>query len=135
MAGNLGSLVVHIGAETATLQSDIGRARTLFARGVADMQSQAAQNVAADENALAVLVSQSQGAIGIVQATQATNQLLALHARQQIQEQQLHLTQDRSAALEQARLVTAEARAREVRRRFEGNGARYTAQPINFYGF
>lgn len=43
MAGNLGSLVVHIGAETATLQSDIGRARTLFARGVADMQSQAAQ--------------------------------------------------------------------------------------------
>lgn len=99
------------------------------------MQSQAAQNLASDESALAVLVSQSQGAIGIVQATQATNQLLALHARQMIQEQQLRLTQDRSAAIEQARNVTAEARAREVRRRFEGTGVRYTAQPINFYGF
>lgn len=101
----------------------------------AAMQSQAAQNLASDENALAVLVSQSQGAVGIVQATQATNQLLALHARQMIQEQQLRLTTDRSAALEQARNVTAEARAREVRRRFEGTGVRYTAQPVNFYGF
>lgn len=99
------------------------------------MQSQAAQNLASDENSLALLVSQSQGAIGIVQAAQATNQLLALHARQSIQEQQLRLTQDRSAALEHARNVTAEARAREVRRRFEGSGVRYTPQPINFYGF
>jgi P-type conjugative transfer protein TrbJ len=100
-----------------------------------NMQSQAAQNLAADENALATLVGQSQGAIGIVQAAQATNQLLALHARQAIQEQQLRLTQDRSAALEHARTVTAEARAREVRRRFEGSGVRYTPQPVNFYGF
>ena len=99
------------------------------------MQSQAAQNLASDESALATLVSQSQGAIGIVQAAQATNQLLALHARQMIQEQQLRLTQDRSAAIEQARTVTAEARAREVRRRFEGTGVRYTAQPVDFYGF
>jgi len=99
------------------------------------MQSQAAQNLASDESALATLVSQSQGAIGIVQAAQATNQLLALHARQMIQEQQLRLTQDRSAAIEKARTVTAETRAREVRRRFEGTGVRYTALPINFYGF
>jgi P-type conjugative transfer protein TrbJ len=99
------------------------------------MQSQAAQNLAADENALATLVSQSQGAIGIVQAAQATNQLLALHARQTIQEQQLRLTQDRTAALEHARTVVAETRAREVRHRFEGSGVRYTPQPINFYGF
>ena len=99
------------------------------------MQSQAAQNLASDENALATLVSQSQGAIGIVQAAQATNQLLALHSRQLIQEQQLRLTQDRSAAIERARMVIGEERAREIRRRFEGNGAVYTAQPVNFYGF
>ena len=99
------------------------------------MQSQAAQNLASDENSLAVLVNESQGAVGIVQATQATNQFLALHARQAIQEQQLRLTQDRSAAIEQARGVAAEVRAREVRRRFEGSGAVYTPQPINFYGF
>ena len=93
------------------------------------------QNLASDENALATLVSQSQGAIGIVQAAQATNQLLALHSRQLIQEQQLRLTQDRSAAIERARMVIGEERAREIRRRFEGKGAVYTAQPVNFYGF
>src|SRR5258708_14510936 len=46
-----------------------------------------------------------------------SNQLLALQSRQAIQEQQLRLTQDRSAALEQARSVAAEARSREVRDR------------------
>jgi P-type conjugative transfer protein TrbJ len=99
------------------------------------MQAQAAQNLNSDEEALATLVNQSQGAIGILQAAQATNQLLALHARQLIQEQQLRLTEDRSAALERARCVAAEARAREVRRQFEGSGVRYTPQPIDFYGF
>jgi len=97
------------------------------------MQAQAAQNLASDENALAVLVGQSQGAVGILQAAQVTNQLLALQSRQAIQEQQLRLTQDRSSALEQARSVAAEARSREVRRRFLGNGTQYTPQPINFF--
>ncbi len=99
------------------------------------MQAQAAQNLAADEEALAQLVSRSQSAVGILQAAQSTNQLLALHARQLIQDQQLRLTQDRSAALEQARAVAAEARAREVRRRFLGSGMQHTFQPVDFYGF
>jgi P-type conjugative transfer protein TrbJ len=99
------------------------------------MQAQAAQNMNSDEEALATLVNQSQGAIGILQAAQATNQLLALHARQLIQEQQLRLTEDRSAALERARGVAAEARARVVRKQFEGDGVRYTPPPIDFYGF
>jgi type IV secretion system protein TrbJ len=99
------------------------------------MQAQSAQNLAVDENSLAILVQQSQGAIGIVQAANATNQLLALQSRQSIQEQQLRLTQDRSAALGQARAVAEEARSREVRIRFVGNGTQYTPQPIKFYGF
>ena len=99
------------------------------------MQAQAAENLNSDENALAGLVEQSQGAIGALQAVQAGNQLLALQSRQLIQEQQLRLTQDRSAALEQARSVAAEARAREVRRRFLGDGVRYTPQPVDFFGF
>src|SRR5262249_38526941 len=99
------------------------------------MQAQAATNLDADASYLATLVSQSQGAIGILQATQATNQLLALQSRQAIQEQQLRVTSDRSAALELARGVAAEARAREVRRRFAGTGTPYTAQAVNFYGF
>lgn len=99
------------------------------------LQAQAAQNMASDEDALAQLVGQSQGAIGALQAVQTTNQLLALQARQMIQSQQLRLTQDRGTALEEGRGVVAEARAREVRRRFQGSGVQYTPQPIDFYGF
>jgi len=99
------------------------------------MQAQAATNLDADSAYLATLVNQSQSAVGILQAAQATNQLLALHSRQAIQEQQLRATSDRSAALELARTVAAEARSREVRRRFAGSGTPYTAQPVNFYGF
>lgn len=99
------------------------------------MQAQAAQNLTDDENALATLVQQSQGAIGALQASQATNQLLALQSRQMIQDQQLRVTQDRTVALEQSRTIAEEARAREVRRRFLGQGTRYTAAPIGGFGF
>ena len=102
-------------------------------RTTVSMQAQAAQNLASDQASLATLVAQSQSAVGILQAAQATNQLLALQSRQFIQDQQLRLTQDRSAALEEARSVAAEARAREVRRRFLGVGTPYTPQPINFF--
>jgi P-type conjugative transfer protein TrbJ len=102
-------------------------------RTTVSMQAQAAQNLASDQASLATLVAQSQSAVGILQAAQATNQLLALQSRQFIQDQQLRLTQDRSAALEGARSVAAEARAREVRRRFLGVGTPYTPQPINFF--
>ncbi|MGS1824304.1 P-type conjugative transfer protein TrbJ [Klebsiella michiganensis] len=49
------------------------------------MQAQVSQNLAQDESALADLVSQSQSATGALQAMQATNQLLALQAKQSIQ--------------------------------------------------
>jgi len=99
------------------------------------LQAQASQNLSSDEDSLATLVSQSQSALGILEAAQATNQLLALQSRQIIQGQQLRLTQDRSAALELARGVAAEARSREVRRRFLGTGTQYTPEPINVYGY
>ena len=99
-----------------------------------DMQSQAAENLFNDESFLTELVSQSQAAIGALQAVQATNQLLALHVRQATQEQHLRLAEDRSAALERARSVAAEARAREVRRRFQGSGVRYAPATVDFYG-
>jgi P-type conjugative transfer protein TrbJ len=100
-----------------------------------DMQSQAAENLPVDEDSLTTLVNQSQNAIGALQAIQSTNQLLALRARQSIQQQQLELTQSRSEALDRARKVADEARAREVRRRFQGSGTPYTPSAINFYGF
>jgi P-type conjugative transfer protein TrbJ len=91
------------------------------------VQSQAQTNFASDQATLTDLVNQSQSAVGALQATQATNQLLALHARQMIAEQQLRITQDRAMALEAARAIAAEERAREVRLQFNATGVPYTA--------
>lgn len=98
------------------------------------VQAQASQNLRDDESALADLVNQSQSARGALQAMQATNQLLALQAKQSIQAQQLQITQDRAAALELAQQAAVTERAREVRRRFQGSGTPYTPQAVTFYG-
>ena len=102
-------------------------------RTATKVQSQAVQNFTADEKALTDLVNRSQAAVGALQATQATNQLLALQARQSIQAQQLQITQDRASALEQARVIAVQERAREVRRRFIGTGTPYTPHTVDFY--
>ena len=98
------------------------------------MQAQVSQNLASDEGVLTDLVSRSQSATGALQAAQATNQLLALQAKQSIQAQQLQITQDRAASLELARQAAATERAREVRRRFIGTGTPYTPHAVDFYG-
>jgi P-type conjugative transfer protein TrbJ len=98
------------------------------------MQAQSAQNFSSDQSVLANLVSQSQSAGGALQAAQATNQLLALQVRQAVQDQQLRVTQDRATALEQARAVAAEARARAIRLQFTASAANYTPQLVEFYG-
>lgn len=103
-------------------------------RTATQVQSQAVQNFAADERTLTDLVNRSQSAVGALQAMQATNQLLALQSRQAMQAQQLQITQDRAVALEQARQVAVQERAREVRRRFMGSGTPYTPTVVNFYG-
>ncbi len=103
-------------------------------RTATQVQSQSVQNFTSDEQILSDLVNSSQSAVGALQATQATNQLLALQARQAIQAQQLQITQDRAAALEQARQVAVHARAVEVRNRFHGTGTPHTPSPVNFYG-
>ncbi|HEJ5352626.1 P-type conjugative transfer protein TrbJ [Pseudomonas aeruginosa] len=98
------------------------------------MQAQVSQNVTEDESVLTDLVGQSQSATGALQAMQATNQLLALQAKQSIQGQQLQLTQGRAVSLELARQAAAVERGREVTRRFLGTGTAYTPQSVNFYG-
>lgn len=98
------------------------------------MQAQASQNLGEDEGVLADLVSQSQSAVGALQAMQATNQLLALQAKQSIQVQRLQITQDRAASLELARQTAAAERGREVTRRFMGTGTPYSPQATCFYG-
>ncbi|MEL1262847.1 P-type conjugative transfer protein TrbJ [Pseudoxanthomonas putridarboris] len=98
------------------------------------LQAQVVEHVADDETVLSDLVGQSQSAAGALQAAQATNQLLALQSRQLIQSQQLQAAQGRATALEQARAVAAEARAREQRRRFMTERTPYTGEPVRLFG-
>jgi len=96
------------------------------------VQAQSSQNFADDQAVLSNLIGASQSAEGALQAAQATNQLLALQARQSLQGQQLEIAQNRAAALELARAVAAEARSRTLRTQFM-QGTAYTPSPINLF--
>ena len=89
------------------------------------IQSQVVGNVAQDADALETLVGKSQGAEGALQAAQATNQLLALAAKQQLQIQNMMAAHFRAQAVEQARRIQAEANARAATRQFLGSGSAY----------
>jgi len=99
-------------------------------RTTVNIQSQSKQNFDSDQTSLSDLVTQSQNAEGALGAIQASNQLLALHARQFIQQQQLALAQDRATAMEQAREVAAQERSRQVRLLFTTDWLAYTPQPV-----
>lgn len=90
------------------------------------VQAQVTENVTADAQALSGIVAKSQGAEGALQAQQATNQLLALAAKQQFQIQNMMAAQYRAEAIEQARRTQAEIDARAATRRFLGSGSAYT---------
>ena len=87
-------------------------------------------NFSDDEAVLSELVNNSQSAAGALSAQQAGNQLIALQIRQLMQAQQLQVGQDRAVALEHARAVAEEERARELRRRFMAPAAAYRATPV-----
>src|SRR3546814_4797639 len=72
------------------------------------VQAQVVQNVEVDSGELARLVTQSQAAVGNLQALQATNQLIALSTKQQLQTQEMVAAQYRAEALERARATTAQ---------------------------
>ncbi|NOT40768.1 MAG: P-type conjugative transfer protein TrbJ [Alphaproteobacteria bacterium] len=90
------------------------------------VQAQVVANVEADTSTLSRLVSESQAAIGSLQAQQAANQLTALSAKQQLQTQELMAAQFRATALEQARQAQAQEQARAQFKRFLGDGQIYT---------
>ena len=92
------------------------------------VQAQIAENVQADAQNLAAIVAKSQGAEGSLQAQQATNQLLALTAKQQFQIQAMMAAQYRAEAIEQARRAQEETDARAAAKRFLGSGTAYTRQ-------
>jgi len=90
------------------------------------VQSQVVANVQADAGTLSEIVAKSQGAEGGLQAQQATNQLLALSAKQQFQIQNLMAAQYRAEATEAARRAQAEAEGRAATKKFLGTGQAYT---------
>jgi P-type conjugative transfer protein TrbJ len=85
------------------------------------VQSQIAQTVQSDTAKLAGLVNASQGAVGSLQAQQATNQLLALSIKQQLQIQTLLAAQGRAEALNDANAAETEEQARAELRTFLGD--------------
>ena len=92
------------------------------------VQSQIVTNVQSDAGVLRDIVARSQGAEGGLQAQQATNQLLALTAKQQFQIQNLMAAQYRAEATEAARRAQAEAEGRARTKKFLGTGQAYTRQ-------
>jgi type IV secretion system protein TrbJ len=84
------------------------------------VQSQVVQNVQSDRGLLQDLVTQSQGAEGALQAQQATNQLLALSTKQQLQIQTMMAAQFRAEATEQARAAESQEQGRAATKKFLG---------------
>ena len=99
-----------------------------------EVQAQAKQNLPSDESVLADVLTRSSSAVGALQAIQATNELLALRVRQVMQSQQIAISEDRATALEDARIVEAEARARAVRSQFMTSSTPYTPQAVDLSG-
>lgn len=89
-------------------------------------QSQIAENVSNDAATLSTLSNRSQSSEGALQAAQATNQLLALTAKQQFQIQQMMATQYRGEATDASARAQASIDAQAATKAFLGSGSAYT---------
>lgn len=92
------------------------------------VQSGIVQQAREDAEALAEITARSQGAEGALAVGQATNQLLALTAKQGMALQQMMAAQFRADALEKQRQLTEAEASRAATRRFLGTGTAYTPQ-------
>ena len=86
------------------------------------VQADVVSNIRDDAQLLSELSRRSEGAVGSLQAQQATNQLLALSTKQQLQLQTMMAAEFREASTERARRTQAEAEARAATKRFLGSG-------------
>ncbi|MDC7682136.1 P-type conjugative transfer protein TrbJ [Asticcacaulis sp. BYS171W] len=87
-----------------------------------NVQARISETLAEDAAALSRIMSAAEGSEGALEAQQASNQLLALTAKQQMQIQALLAAQGRAEALDAARKAEAEAAAKAATRRFLGTG-------------
>lgn len=117
---------------TTSQQVQSARARMDTARAAFEqtmtVQAQVVENIAADQAALTGIIARSQSAEGALQASQATNQLLALVAKQQFQIQTLMAAQYRAEAIERANQAQSRTDAQSASAKFLGSGSAYTPQ-------
>jgi P-type conjugative transfer protein TrbJ len=92
------------------------------------VQAQVVQNVQADTATLTSLTNASQRATGNLEVSQATNQLIALSTKQQLQIQSLMAAQYRATALDQARNAEAEQDGQTQFQTFLGANNSYNPQ-------
>jgi P-type conjugative transfer protein TrbJ len=97
------------------------------------VQSQIVSGIPADQQQMSALVDQSQAAVGILQAAQAGNQLLALQSQQLSSVQALLAAQGRTVAVEAARRAEAQEQAHEQFQRFLGTGDNYVPVPVQAF--
>jgi P-type conjugative transfer protein TrbJ len=112
------------GTRVADARARLAAAMASFRQSMA-VQSRIVANVEGDARLLGALSARANGAEGSLQAQQATNQLLALAAKQQLQLQSMMAAEYRAASLERARAAQIEAESREATRRFLGDGKAY----------
>ncbi|MBN9074607.1 MAG: P-type conjugative transfer protein TrbJ [Rhizobiales bacterium] len=91
-------------------------------------------NIDTNRTQMSNLVSQSQGATGALQATQAGNQLLALQSQQLSDLVALVSANGRADALSQAERAAAAEQGREQRRRFLTPGTGYQPGNARMFG-
>ena len=115
-------------AQVVAARDRLDNALTAY-RQTMTVQAQVVGNVQADADSLRAIVARSQGAEGALAAQQATNQLLALSAKQQFQIQNMMASQGRAAALEAANRAQAAIDARNQTRKFLGSGSAYSPLP------
>ncbi|PZU07104.1 P-type conjugative transfer protein TrbJ [Sphingomonas sp.] len=119
------ALTMNQQVQNARVRMDTAKASFQQAMTV---QAQVVETVQADTQALSGIVARSQGAEGSLQAQQATNQLLALAAKQQFQIQNLMAAQYRAEAIEQARRAQSQADGQAATKKFLGSGSAYSPQ-------
>ena len=92
----------------------------------------AVDNIEGTREQTSALVGSSQSAVGVLQATQAGNQLLAVQARQVADLTAMMAAQGRASALAQARRAAAQEQAREQFSRFM-TGSGYSPSSVKMF--
>lgn len=92
----------------------------------------AVDNIEGTKEQTSALVDASQSAVGVLQATQAGNQLLAVQAKQVADLTAILAAQGRAAALEEARKAAAQEQAQEQFSRFM-TGSSYSPSSVRMF--